>query len=597
MIKFDDLRARKLVQLARERFDYDLSDAELKVLRDSASSGDVSEPNENAPRPEVRSELVRWLATDPETAGQIDPKGIRVYGVTLPTKLDLEGSRISVRLDFRRCTVKGDVNLDQAETRDILFWDSSVDDGCEFHADTIDLHGFLQLHRSSFSGQIHLGGAKIEGDLDCSGAKLTVEEGIAFFADGAEIGGDAFLRVDRKASGDVILREDFKSSGTIRLLGAKINGDLDCSGAKLEVKKGGALATNGAKVGGDVFLRGGFVSSGKISLRGMQAGGQVRFFGASVACVDCTNMESSGDFYWMGIEQSGTTSLDLRGASVKNLCDDEESWPQTGNLFLNGFTYGELSLHNRPAPQQIADQSSPQALTLDAMVGTRKRIQWLERQPDEQRIKPQPWVQLSKYLEARGQHREAKHVLFELGRLQAGELNWHPWQWILGILSNAKRLFAVLFLSWRKDHPAWPYLRHPNRSWAIAFAWLEEAPIRILYTITFAVALGWLVFGYAASNRALAPTDGEAYKAFTAEPPQALPATYPKLNPFIYTLENAVPLAKLGQDDKWAPDPQYASKAWFTGYWFLMWFRWLLILSGWFQAAVLGAVLLGRFKE
>ena len=196
MSKFDELRARKLIQLAQERFDYELSDAELKVLNDSACSVEVSNPDENAPRPKVRSELVRWLATDPETAGQIDPKGIRVYGVTLPTDLDLEGSHIPVRLDFRCCTVEGDVILDQAETQDILFWDSAVLGGCEFHADTIKLHGFLQLFRSSFSGKISLGGAKIDSDLDCAGAKLTVEKGVALFADGAEVGGDAFLRVD-----------------------------------------------------------------------------------------------------------------------------------------------------------------------------------------------------------------------------------------------------------------------------------------------------------------------------------------------------------------------------------------------------------------
>ena len=385
-------------------------------------------------------------------------------------------------------------------------------------------------------------------------------------------------------------------------MGAKINGDLDCSGAKLEVKGaelerkgGGALNTNGAKVGGDVYLRRGFASTGKISLRGIQAGGQVRFYGASVAEVDCTNLESSGDFYWVGITQSGTTSLDLRGASIKNLCDDKESWPQSENLYLNGFTYGELTLLDRPTPEEIADQSPLKAKKLDPMAGTAIRVEWLERQPVEQRIKPQPWIQLSKYLEARGQHDEAKHVLFELGRLQAGELSWHPWQWLLGTFSNIKRLFAVVFLSRRKGHPAWPYLRNPNRSWAIAFAWLEEAPIRILYTITFALALGWLVFGYAGAKGAIAPTDAQAYSQYANN--STLPATYPAWNPFIYTLENAVPLAKLGEDEKWAPIHPANSKTPPVGYWLLTSFRWLLILSGWFQAAVLGAVFLGRFKE
>ena len=216
------------------------------MLCDSASSGEVPVPDMKAPRPEIRPELIRWLATDPETASQIDPKGIRVYGVTLPGKLDLEGSCISVRLDFRGCTVNGDVNLEQAETRDILFWQSSVEEGWGFRADTIDLHGLLQLIESRFSGGINLGGARIKGDLDCSGAKITMNEGNALFADGAEVGGDVFLR------------GGFESSGTLRLPGAKIKGDLDCSGAKLAVKEGNALFADGAEVEGTCFSGGDF---------------------------------------------------------------------------------------------------------------------------------------------------------------------------------------------------------------------------------------------------------------------------------------------------------------------------------------------------
>jgi hypothetical protein len=89
-------------------------------------------------------------------------------------------------------------------------------------------------------------------------------------------------------------------------------------------------------------------------------------------------------------------------------------------------------------------------------------------------------------------------------------------------------------------------------------------------------------------------------------------AHYPRFAPFVYTLENALPLVKLGMDDKWAPDPFHGGDAWFPGhgwswclqwlamfnsYWFLAGVRWFLILFGWFQAAVLGAALTSRFKS
>src|ERR1039457_2203616 len=73
----DRIHAENLTELARKRFAYHLSDAELRVLRDSAISRDPYQPQTNAPRPEIRPELVRWLASDPEAVPFIDPKGIR----------------------------------------------------------------------------------------------------------------------------------------------------------------------------------------------------------------------------------------------------------------------------------------------------------------------------------------------------------------------------------------------------------------------------------------------------------------------------------------------------------------------------------------
>jgi len=41
--------------------------------------------------------------------------------------------------------------------------------------------------------------------------------------------------------------------------------------------------------------------------------------------------------------------------------------------------------------------------------------------------------------------------------------------------------------------------------------------------------------------------------------------TYPKFNGVIYTLENSLPIFKLGQNDTWAPDPHYSPLSWFPG--------------------------------
>ena len=100
MILVDEARAGLLLQLAHARFDPYLSEAEIEVLRDSASSLDPEESETSAPRPEIRLEFVRWLATEPEAALHIDPKGLRLYGFTLPEKLDLGKCRLGFGISF-----------------------------------------------------------------------------------------------------------------------------------------------------------------------------------------------------------------------------------------------------------------------------------------------------------------------------------------------------------------------------------------------------------------------------------------------------------------------------------------------------------------
>jgi len=250
-------------------------------------------------------------------------------------------------------------------------------------------------------------------------------------------------------------------------------------------------------------------------------------------------------------------TLSLVGATVKNLREDRASWPAAGNLHLDGLVYEEVTLHRRPSREEAENSDCTEELELKV----EDRIEWLMRQPMNELAEAQPWMLLSRHLEGKGDHKGAKHVVFMYRCLRAQVLGK---VWIL-------------------------------RKLAIAFAWLEEKPFRIGYSIAFTLLTGWLVFGFAGSRGLLAPTDHEAYKAFRAT--ADMPAAYPELNTFAYTFENAVPLVKLGQDDKWAPDRMWFPKDSPTGYWYLVCARWALILSGWFQGAVLGAALLRRFKE
>jgi hypothetical protein len=486
----DETRAAKLIELARASFDPELSEAEEQVLRQSASSAKPPRPEAQGPRPPIRPEFVRWLATAPDAAALVDPKGIRLYSVTISGDLDLKECRVLARLDVKCCTFEGGIVLRSAETRGIFILGSKISG--PIRGDGVNIHGRLFLLRTECAGEIRLLGAQIDGDLDC-GAKLTVE-GNALSLDGATIGGNVFLN------------RGFECAGMIRLPGAHIGGDLDCSNS-------------------------------------------------TISAMSCLNMRLEGDLIWVGIRNSEKTWLNLAGATVRNFRDDRASWP--GMLVLDGFCYEELTLHRESTPEQI--QRRVYAAELPLMAD--ERVAWIKLQPSDRLSEPQPWVHLAKHLEAKGDKTGARHVLYEFAchRANASWLLWRPF--------------------------------------AKAFAWLEEQPIRICWSIFTLLMLGSLLFWHASlpSVGAIAPTNRDAYSAWAKG--AAYQIAYPRFQPIVYTLENELPLIKLGLDDKWAPDPAHKAAGLVDHYWLLVVCRWLLIALGWVQATALAAAIGGRFKS
>lgn len=710
----DRIRGEKLIELARKRFDFELVDAELKILSDSASSTAPPIPEESDLKPDVRPEFIRWLATDPEASPYIDPRGAIVQGVTISGTVDLMRCRIPIALSFLRCEFRGELKLQHAEVAGLSLWGSSLNKG--LGADWVTVHGSVDLEEVRSAARIGLALARIEGELDCSGAKFIGEDaslsasvaeirggvrlndfecsgavslngarvGNALDLSGAklrwtevalrahliDVGGGIYLRdmessgsidlsgaqirdfldccraklttkgealvargalvgsavdlsnlqssgsVDLRgaridsylnctgaklkvSSGDALLAshiaigasaglcDGFESTGTIRMDGAKIQGDLNCNGAKLTVQEDHlALSADMAMINGSVFLTNEFECLQPIRLVNATVKGSLSCMGARLGSVKCDDMRISTNLVWLGVRISKLTELNLSGAKVSHFRDDSNSWPMQGGLIIDGFEYDELTLHEIPTSRQIESNCYSRALPLK----TEERLRWIKLQMKSRSLEPQPWLQLSKVFEMKGDRAGAKQVLAEFRRVKARELEWHPYE-------DLRRMFTHWFANgalYRYLRGAIRDLRHPNRALAVMFAWLEEMPMRILYSIAVSLIIGGLIFSHAGGLGALAPTESQAYEAFTKGRP--MPAAYPALNPLVYTLENALPLVKLGQDDKWAPDRRHAPNGWATNYWLLMWVRWGLILFGWFQATVLAAAMVNRFK-
>jgi hypothetical protein len=124
-------------------------------------------------------------------------------------------------------------------------------------------------------GAVHLPSAHIGGSLECDGAHLRNDSGAALYADRLQVDQSMFLRYGFTASGST-------SYGAIYLVGAHIDGHLDCTGAELRNDSGPALDAYSLQVGQGMYLGGGFTAVGggegvAVNLTDARVGGKFVF--------------------------------------------------------------------------------------------------------------------------------------------------------------------------------------------------------------------------------------------------------------------------------------------------------------------------------
>lgn len=506
------------------------------------------------------------------------------------------GARIEGSLHFTNADIEGATDL-QLEPKLALDMSRATISGSVF------LNGTFRA-----VGQVRLRGATIGSNLDCRGGAFVYPAREALVADGAEIGGDVHLSEGFSARGQVNFRGveigqrlflvgalfddtdpdgcmpedeplrvalDLRSAhigqsltleqsslspargatfiGGLSIVGARIDGDVSLSGAKIrgchEATAGrdgksrdhAAVQARRAQIGGGVFLDQGFSALGEVDFSDADIGGSVRCIGASFVS-RYSQRRTALKFSDARIAHALVIrppkrmhaheygewlidgDLDLRNLKVTTYVDDERAWPRKGDIGLDGFTYDVL---NEAADGQRSSYEM--------------RLRWLRRQRPvhlKKEFRSQPWQQLVSVFRAMGDVTGAKRI--------ASKKEWALlWSGSLPRRERAWSLFSGLTVG----HGFWPH--------------------RAFWISAFFVLFGWGVFEYAYNVGAIAPTDGfvqvvrekiivldreGADEIDQAEgPADWVPKDYLGFNSFWYSIDAYIPLLSLGPEAAWQP--------------------------------------------
>lgn len=145
-------------------------------------------------------------------------------------------------------------------------------------ADGISVDEDISARMFYTDGQVRLLSARVKGQIDMTGAEIDASADNQL-ANAERI---ALMANQLSVDGDVTLW-DFSSKGQAYLRGAVIGGQLILDGAHLVSPGSSSLWANHMSVGQDMSCSGGFSSEGEISLACARIGGHLTFTGASLA--------------------------------------------------------------------------------------------------------------------------------------------------------------------------------------------------------------------------------------------------------------------------------------------------------------------------
>jgi len=567
-----------LVNVAAEKF-ADLTKCEVSVLEYADASdtnrgefavcGATADPKDTSNDPNsaarwspdrnLRASLIRWLAVDHSASKLIDPSGLQVLGARITGDLDLSGVAVPFPVALVRCSIPEPLDLEGARIAALSLEGSytSEIDGVEIHIER-DLDFGSKVPGFLSSGPVVLDGAKIGGWLEMAGAHFRYspprhlnpmvlgDQKAALALDGAEIGNDLLMCCG------------FESQGAVLMNNASIGGILDCGGGRFINPGGYALFAADTRVRSAVFLSGNpygysgnFEADGVVSFVAAEIGGylvisKATFHGkaAEQHGLVAEALVTHGGLVWQDVALENGAVLDLTGATTLTLIDNARSWPQAGQLMIDGFTYQQFG--------SGAFYESPR----DA----RSRLRWLAL---EAGFHPQPYRQLAKVLEESGDETGATQV-----RIAAEDLRY-------GQYGTLGRIWGG-FLKWTIGYGHRPLLT-------------------IMWSL-LVVLIGWDVVWFAKKASVMRPT-------YPENTPHNEELHYQGLHPLLYSLDVFVPFVNLHQEHYWWPDEDAVGSCLLFSWRIpvrgslVEYYLWAQIIAGWILSAIFVAGVTGLIRS
>jgi len=523
------------------------------------------------PERQIRAPILRWLCSEADAVELVQQRGVHVFAARVIGELDLSYTRIPFPITLQSCMFTDAISFKNARIPSLILSGSRV---TKILADGIEATNNVLLDGGFRSeGEVLFREAKIGGSFRTTGARFTNPEGMALGCDRMTVDGSVFLShvgiestfqgevrfagarigsnlecdagqfqnsrgpaitADRiTTNGGVTLRNGFRASGEVRFQNANIGTVLDCSHGVFSNHNEKAFNGEGAHIGGNAFFAGDCVALGSVHLWGVVVDKGITCQAGKFSKLDLRQSSIKGPLRWIDITDPSETELDLRDAMIGSIEDTELSWPQQGNLHIEGLRYERFT---------------------NNLLDFRTRLRWIQL---DKAGSAQPYKQLAAFYSEQGERETARCVLYELEKRL-----YRRRSRILGFF-----LSLTIGYGYRLERACWCLL--------------------VIWVLGLAASFA----GY--QHRLIVPRDKDAYDYFMCH--GEVPLHYQRFSSSIYSLEHSIPALNLDVSPAWSANtPAQNSKPPLLRS--LRWWFWLQMVLGWALSIFFVAGLTGFVK-